>query len=191
MLSVALSLHPVPTLTPAPALPALDSWAKKRTEMKSLVAIALSSTVILTHIVWALEEDRKHHGPLDGHAVEVYGILQEMDLPPPTLAECRGVAERSQDAWRDWFKIHRAKVEQYQARIEELKGGDNRADLKTVLAEKKKFMHTAPSLLRGPEALKEVLSGDQYVAFLAKLGELKKELHSPKPNQPNRVPVSD
>jgi hypothetical protein len=27
---------------------------------------------------------------------------------------------------------------------------------------------------------------DQYVAFLAELDELKKELHNPKPNQPNK-----
>ena len=146
--------------------------------------LTIMSTLLLSGPVRALKEDRKRHGPLDGHAVKVYGILLEMDLPEDTLADCRGIAKRSQDNWRAWFKTNRAKVEQYQGKIDKLKADNNRATLKTVQAEKKEFMHTAPSLLRGPEPLKETLSEVQYASLLVKLKKLKKELHKPKAPSP-------
>ena len=148
--------------------------------MKRSAILALSAAVVLGDIAWALENDQEHFGPLDGHAAKVFSILQQMDLPDDTRGKVRNVAEKSQAAWRAWYTKHRGEVDRFQERIQQLKAEDNRADLKTVLAEKKKFMHTAPSLLRNPEPIKELLSLDEYAVFLTKLDVLRKSLHDPK-----------
>lgn len=124
-----------------------------------------------------------HHGPLDGHAVKVFNLLEHMKLSDETRVKCLKVAEESQKEWRAWFAKNRGEVDRYQKRIEELRRGENRAELKKVLAEKKQFMHTAPSLLRNSEPLKAVLSAEEYAGFSAKLEELKKALHNPKEEQ--------
>ena len=62
----------------------------------------------------------------------------------------------------------------------EKKEKGDRKELARVRREKKVFMHTAPSLLRQPEPLKDVLSEEQHAAFTARLEELKKELHRPR-----------
>jgi len=132
-----------------------------------------------------LKENPKRHGPLDGHSVKVYEILEEMSLERGILAECLAIAQTSQDSWRAWFKANQEKVEQNQDRIDNLKAGEDRAALKAAQAEKKEFMHAAPSLLRDPRSLKRTLSDDQYGKFLVKLERLKKALH--KPNSPSRA----
>ncbi len=121
---------------------------------------------------------------MDGHAVKVYGILRDMDLPKDTLSDCRGIAQRAQDNWRAWFKTNRTKVERQQEKIDRLKKGTDRAALKIDRPKKKESMYTAPSLLRAPQPLKKVLSGDQYAAFLVRLEKLKKKLHQPKSPSP-------
>jgi len=46
-------------------------------------------------------------------------------------------------------------------------------------------MHTAPSLLRKPEPLQDVLTEEQYAAFIPRLEKLKADLHRPKrPRKP-------
>ena len=148
--------------------------------MKRFAILALSTAVVLGDIAWAIEEDQKHFGPLDGHTAKVVSILQQMDLPDDTRGKVQSIAEKSQAAWRAWYTKHRGEVDRFQERIQQLKAKDNRADLKKVLAEKKKFMHTAPSLLRNPEPIKELFSPDEYAVFLTKLDALRKALHDPK-----------
>ena len=148
--------------------------------MKTTLIPSLAAFAVLSNVAWSLEEDRKQFGAMDGHAVMVYGVLQQMDLPDETLVKLRTVATKSQLAWRGWFVKHRAKVDRFQAEIKKLKEKGDRAELKNVLADKKRFMHTAPSLLRNPEPIGKVLSDAQYTTFLAKLDILKKSLHNPK-----------
>jgi len=143
----------------------------------------LAAAVICGQRAGAIEEDMANHGPLDGHAAKVFNLLAQMKLSDETRAKCLKVAEESQKQWRAWFAKNRSKVDRYQKQIEELRLGEKRAELKKVLAEKKQFMHTAPSLLRNSEPLKAVLSAEEYANFSAKLEELKKALHNPKEEQ--------
>ena len=55
----------------------------------------------------------------------------------------------------------------------------DRQRLAAVRKEKKVFMHTAPSLLRQPEAVRSVLSESQRKLFDERLNKLKQELHRP------------
>ena len=127
----------------------------------------------------AIEADVKNHGPLDGHPVKVYRILKQTELPDGTLAHCYRIANESQRDWRIWFEENQATFNAYQQRIQKLKAGGDRSALKKVQADKKRFMHTAPSLLRDPKALKEAMTQEQYESFLLQLEQLKKELHNP------------
>jgi hypothetical protein len=127
-----------------------------------------------------LQEDRKNHGPLDGHPVMVFQLLQGMDLPEETLSACQEVASQAQKQWRAWYDENRDKVRDNADRVRKLKEDGDRKELARVRREKKEFMHTAPSLLRKPEPLKAVLSQKQYADFIPKLDELKRRLHQPK-----------
>jgi len=127
-----------------------------------------------------LKQDRKKHGPLDGHPVLVYELLQKMDLPEETLSLCRDVASKAQKDWRTWYSRNHEKVLEFVDRIRALKEKRDRKELARVRKEKKAFMHTAPSLLRKPEPLKDVLSEKQYADFLPRLEKLKNDLHQPK-----------
>lgn len=148
--------------------------------MNTLAILLFSAGVLFGSNAQAIEEDLAHHGPLDGHAVKVFGIIKHMKLSDEALAKCRKVAEESQQEWRTWFAKNRDKVERLQKKLDQLRSEQNRAELKKAMAEKKSFMHTAPSLLRNPEPLKAVLSAEEYTAFAAKLEALKKSLHDPK-----------
>lgn len=127
-----------------------------------------------------LEQDRKKHGPLDGHPVLVYELLQKMDLPEETLSSCREVASKAQADWRAWYSQNHEKVLEFVGRIRTLKEKGDRKELARIRKEKKAFMHTAPSLLRKPEPLKAVLSEKQYADFFLQLDKLRKDLHQPK-----------
>ena len=151
--------------------------------MKRLIVMMLTAVMVGGLRTGAVEEDLAHHGPLDGHAVKVFHLLAQMKLSDETRAKCLKVAEEAQKEWRAWFAKNCGKVDRYQKKIEELRTAGNRAELKKVLAEKKKFMHTAPSLLRNSEPVKAVLSAEEYAAFAAKLEELKKVLNNPKEEQ--------
>jgi len=127
-----------------------------------------------------LEKDLKNHGPLDGHPVLVYELLQTMSLSQETLSSCREVASQAQEDWREWYRKNREKVLGFANRVRALKEKGDRKELTRARKEKKAFMHTAPSLLRKPEPLKGVLSEEEYARFLPRLEELKKRLHQPK-----------
>lgn len=128
----------------------------------------------------ALEKDVKKHGPLDGHPVLTYELLQDMDFPEQTLSACLKVATQSQADWRKWYSENREKVLEFQRRIRELTEKGDRKELARVRKEKKTFMHTAPSLLRKPEPLKEALTEEQYAAFIPRLEKLRVDLHRPR-----------
>jgi hypothetical protein len=128
----------------------------------------------------SLKKDVKNHGPLDGHPVLVSELLQAMDLPEQTLSACLKVATWSQADWRTWYRENREKVDEFQRRIRELSEKGDRRELARVRKEKKAFMHTAPSLLRQPEPLQDVLSEEQYADFIPRLEQLRKDLHRPR-----------
>ncbi|MCX7007228.1 MAG: hypothetical protein NTY53_08260 [Kiritimatiellaeota bacterium] len=153
--------------------------------MKRLIVLMLAA-MVCGNRAGAIEEDLAHHGPLDGHAVKVFNLLAPMKLSDETRAKCLKVAEGAQKEWRAWFAKNRGEVDRYQKKIEELRTADSRAELKKVLAEKKQFMHTAPSLLRNADPLKAVLSAEEYTVFATKLEELKTALHNPKEEQAPR-----
>lgn len=126
-----------------------------------------------------IEEDRKNHGPLDGHPVNVLELLEDMNLDPDVIAKCREAARASQGEYRKWYSNNRSKVDEFNNRIRTLKAENNRDELKKLLPQKKKFMHTAPSLLRYPEPLENILNKEDYSVFLKKLDALKTSLHKP------------
>jgi uncharacterized protein (TIGR01370 family) len=126
-----------------------------------------------------IKEDRKNHGPLDGHPVEVVKLLEKMSLPPDVLARCRKVARTSQQAYRAWYRENRDRVEHHNETIRKLKTGDDKQALKKAQAEKKTFMHTAPSLLRNPAPLDGIMSPGDHTEFLKRLEALKVSLHKP------------
>ena len=128
----------------------------------------------------SLKKDVKNHGPLDGHPVLVFELLQTMDLPEQTLSACLKVATQSQTEWRTWYRENREKVIEFQRLIRALSEKGDRKELSRVRREKKVFMHTAPSLLRQPEPLQDALSEKQYADFIPRLDALKKELHGPR-----------
>jgi len=148
--------------------------------MKSLISVVSVLCFAICIPVFALEENRKEHGPLDGHAVKVMGVLKKMEFSAKTQAELGRIVENAQADYRNWFKKNRDKVAHFDKTIKALKKTDKKEELKKVLAEKKVFMHTAPSILRHPEPIKNVLAEDQYKAFIVKLDALKKALHNPK-----------
>lgn len=147
-----------------------------------LLAVPLALGTLLLNTSRAIEADPARHGPLDAHAVSVMAILNRMNLPADTLTNCHAIATSSQEAYRAWFEKNRPEVQRLQAKVNELRGGADRAALKAVLAEKKRFMHTAPSLLRDPTPLKATLTASQYQTFAEQLEQLKVSLHDPRRN---------
>lgn len=126
-----------------------------------------------------LEENVKKFGPLDGHAVRVFEVLDKMDLSTETKSKCREIAEHAQESWREWYSKNRPQVEAFEERIQKLKVAGAKDELKTAQAEKKKFMHTAPSLLRNPAPIQEVLTEKESAGFMTRLNKVKEALHRP------------
>ena len=126
-----------------------------------------------------LEADRAHHGPLDDHAVRVGSALEAMNLPPPVHSNALAVAAAAQLQWRAWYASNRVEVLRWQEAVDALRARGDREGLKRALADKKRFMHTAPSLLRHPEPLQGLLSAEQYQALAAALEQVKISLHQP------------
>lgn len=86
----------------------------------------------------------------------------------------------SQQEWRKWFLMNRDEVLRLQTAVDELKSTDDRAARKKALAEKKRFMHTAPSLLRDSTPLRSALTESQYDALESRLARVKESLHDRK-----------
>ena len=137
-----------------------------------------------------IEEDRKNHGHLDGHPVKVIQLLETMDLDQESMSKCRAAASASQNEYREWYSRNKTKVNEFNDRIRAFKAENNRPELKKLLPEKKKFMHTAPSLLRNPEPIEQILNEEQKEVFVEKLNELKRSLHKPK-NKAQQSPGRD
>jgi hypothetical protein len=153
-------------------------WENYRMNRFMIVAVLAVTVAYLS--ARAIEEDGKHFGPMDGHAVRVFEVLDKMDLSIETKSKCRGIAEHSQQSWREWYLRNQPKVEAFEERIQKLKVDGTKDELKTAQAEKKKFMHTAPSLLRNPAPIQEVLTEKERADFLARLNDLTTALHNPK-----------
>ena len=127
-----------------------------------------------------LEEDRRNHGPLDGHAVMVLELLEDMNLDRDVMTRYGQVARKSQNDYRKWYRDNKSRVDEFNNRIKKLKAENNKAELKKILPEKKKFMHTAPSLLRYPEPLENILNEKDHAVFMARLNALRVSLHKPR-----------
>lgn len=148
--------------------------------MNRFMIVTILAVAVASRSASALEEDGKHFGPMDGHAVKVFAVLDKMTISIETKAKCRGIAEHSQQLWREWYLRNRPKVEAFDEKIRKLKADGKKDELKTAQAEKKKFMHTAPSLLRNPAPIQEVLTEKERADFLVRLNELTTALHKPR-----------
>ena len=118
-------------------------------------------------------------GPLDKHAAHVQQVLDTLDLNPQQQARLEKIVADGHAAWRAWYQKHHEKVDAYQDAIRAANESGDKQRLAAIRKEKKVFMHTAPCLLRQPEAVRIVLSESQRKLFDERLNKLKQDLHQP------------
>ena len=139
------------------------------------IALGLSSA----DAVKGEEEAFDKRGPLDKHAGLVQKVLDTLDLPPQQKTPLKKIVAEGHAEWRAWFRKNHEKVDAHNKAVQAAKAAGDKKQLNNVRKEKKVFMHTAPSLLRKPDAVRKALTEEQRKLFDERLLKLKRDLHRP------------
>lgn len=156
----------------------------KRRNLPTFFLSTLTSACIAA-IVGAAEPAAKKdvgsmRGPLDRHATWVREITDSLELSEVQRAEVNKIVDEGHAAWREWFEANHEKVAAHQSAVQEAKESDDKAALAEAKKKKKAFMHTAPSIFRHPEPVRDALPESLRGTFDELLKKKIKEVHTPK-----------
>jgi len=143
-------------------------------------------TCFFAAVACASEAKFTKRGPLDKHASHVQRVLDTLDLGDAQKEKLLWIVGQGHAAWRAWFEKNHEKVDAHTNAVRDAKASGDKERLKKAKREKKVFMHTAPSLLRYPETVREALTDEQRRLFDERLMQVKRDLHRPakKPAKP-------
>ena len=147
-----------------------------------LLAVAFCIAVTASSADAAETKDVKQmRGPLDRHAVWVQEIVNALELPDAKRAEVKEIIDEGHAAWRKWFEANHEKVAAHNDAVRIARDSGDKAKLADAKKKKKVFMHTAPSIFRHPEPVREALPETSRAAFDAALKSKIKEVHTRPP----------
>lgn len=150
--------------------------------MISAGAVALASAAGPT----VKKDGKEMRGPLDVHAVWVQQIVDTLELADAKRAEVKKVIDEGHAAWRKWFEANHEKVTAHTKAVQGARATGDKAKLKQAQKQKKLFMHTAPSIFRHPEPVRNALPETMRRAFDVRLQEQIKKVHTRKPARPDQ-----
>lgn len=136
----------------------------------------------ILRVLWAFDS----RGPLDKRASHVQGVLDTLDLSDLQKEKLKQIVAQGHAAWRAWYEKYYEKVDAHTKAVQDAKTSGDKERLKKAEREKKVFMHTAPSLLRYPDPVRDALTEEQRRLFDERLMQVKRDLHRPakKPAKP-------
>ena len=129
----------------------------------------------------AKKDVKEMRGPLDVHAVWVQQIVDTLDLTDAKRAEIKKVIDEGHAAWRKWFEANHEKVTAHTKAVQDARASGDKASLNEAKKRKKVFMHTAPSIFRHPEPVRNALPDTLRATFDVRLQEQIKKVHTRKP----------
>ena len=86
-------------------------------------------------------------------------------------------------AWRKWFEANHEKVAAHTKAVQDARASGDKARLKEAMKQKKVFMHTAPSIFRQPEPVRNALPESLRETFDKRLKGKVQQVHTRPANQ--------
>lgn len=143
----------------------------------AIVSASVAATAFAAEPV-AKKDVKNMRGPLDVHAAWVKEIVDTLDLTDAKREEVKKVIDEGHAAWRKWFEVNHEKVALHTKAVRDARASGNKAKLTEAKKSKKVFMHTAPSIFRHPEPVRNALPDGVRSTFDARLKEQIKKVHT-------------
>ncbi len=143
----------------------------------AMISASVAATAFAAEPV-AKKDVKNMRGPLDVHAVWVKEIVDSLDLTDAKREEVKKVIDEGHAAWRKWFEANHEKVTAHTKAVQDARTSGDKAKLTKAQKSKKAFMHTAPSIFRHPEPVRDALPDNVRSTFDVHLKEQIKKVHT-------------